>query len=559
MLRFLSIQHVAVIDFLEVEFRPGLNVLTGETGAGKSMLVEAVGLLMGGRASAELVRTGQALATVQAIFEDRGEDLIARREVGAQGRSRGFINGALVTANAMRDSASSLVELHGQHEHQTLLDPNSHLDLLDEFGGLRDRRAAVAEAFRAWSALARTLGELRLDEREKAARLDLLRFQLGELDRASPRPGEDEELEARRAVLANAERLQQLCTDAYSALYESDQAVLAGLGLVWRRVGELAEIDPRFVAHLEPREAIKAQLEDLAYALRTYADGIDASPAALQEAENRLALIERLKRRYGPTLADVIAARAGFARQLDDLEHAEGREAEVAASCAQARDVYLDVATRFSEERRGVAVSFGRAMEKLLAELAMGRTRFEVRFGPGGAPESQWTERGFDQAECYLSANVGEDLRPLARVASGGELARIMLAIRTLIAGDTPGKTLIFDEIDSGIGGRVADVVGRRLRRLGDRFQVLCITHLAQIAAHADAHYRISKEVRGGRTVSRVSELAGDARVEEIARMIAGAEPTEKSRATARELLELGGGEGRTKGESETRKRKGQS
>ena len=349
MLRFLSIQHLAVIDSLEVEFSPGLNVLTGETGAGKSILVEAVGLLMGGRASPELVRTGESQATIQAIFEvDDGQDLIVRREISAQGRSRSFINGVLVTANALREGTAPLVELHGQHEHQTLLDPSSHLDLLDEFAGLRAAREAVGHAYGAWGTIGNALDALRIDEREKAARLDLLRFQLGELDRAAPRPGEDEELEARRHVLASAEKLQQLCGEAYSALYDSDEAVLARLGQVWRKVGELAEIDVTFVPYLEARDTIKAQLEDLAYALRAYADGIDASPSTLQEIENRLALLERLKRKYGRTLADVVAARGSIASQLDALEHAEGRLAELDAEHQVARNDFLGKARSLS-------------------------------------------------------------------------------------------------------------------------------------------------------------------------------------------------------------------
>jgi DNA repair protein RecN (Recombination protein N) len=541
MLRFLSIQHLAVIDSLEVEFGPGLNILTGETGAGKSMLVEAVGLLMGGRASPELVRTGESQATVQAIFETGdGREVIVRREVSAQGRSRSFIDGTLVTATALKEAAAPLVELHGQHEHQTLLDPASHLDLLDQFAGLGTAREAVSRAFAAWSGVRGQLDALRIDEREKAARLELIRYQLGELDRAAVRPGEDEELEARRRVLASAEKLQQLSSEAYAALYDSDQSALASLGRVWRRVGELADIDARFVPHLEARDAVKSQLEELAYALRVYAEGIDASPAALQEADNRLALLERLKRKYGRTLAEVIATRTSLAAQLDALEHAEGRVAELEAALQSARSAYLGLARDVSAQRKAAAAPLASALEKLLAELAMGRTRFRVRFSPGELAEGSWTDRGVDEVECDISTNVGEDLRPLARVASGGELSRIMLAVRTLVAGETPGRTLIFDEIDAGIGGGVADVVGRRLRRLGEKFQVLCITHLAQIAAHGSAHFHIVKAVRQGRTVTRVERLGARERVEEIARMIGGAgEPTSKSRASARELLQL--------------------
>ena len=537
MLRFLRIEHLAVIDAVQVEFEPGLNVLTGETGAGKSMLVEAVGLLMGGRASADLIRTGETQAHVQAEF-DRAEreTLIVRRDITAQGRSRAFANDTLVTAAALAEHTAPLVELHGQHEHQTLLDPQSHLVMLDEFAGLGSAREHVGAAFRRWKALQAEYDAFQMDEREKAARLDLLKFQVGELEKASLRAGEDDELETTRRVLSSADKLQRLCGEAYAALYDSDEAALARLGSVWKRVSELAEVDPIFQPHIDARDAIKSQLEDLAHTLRSYADHIDASPARLQQVEDRLALIDRLKRKYGPSLADVIAKRELLSQQLDALAHADERRAGIEAETRAARDAFLTHARALSRKRREAANTFGSRIQALLGELAMARAQFEIRF-ESEPPESVWSDSGIDVAECYLSANVGEDPRPLARIASGGELSRVMLAIRTLAAAGAPGKTLIFDEIDAGIGGRVADVVGKKLRHIGERFQVLCITHLPQIAAAGHVHFHISKSVANGRTRTHVTRLSETERVEELARMIGGAAPNQGARAAARELL----------------------
>jgi len=574
MLRFLRIRNLAVIEAVEVEFEPGFNVLTGETGAGKSILVEAVGLLLGARASADLVRTGEAQATIEAIFDDPStrvaraghapsmpsaragqagaRELIVRREISSQGRSRSFIDGALATAAALRDLSSRLVELHGQHEHQSLLDPLAHLPLLDEYAGLTAVAADVAAAWASVRTRREQLERSRMDAREKAARLDLIAFQLGEIEKAAPKPGEDEELASTRQVLASAERIQRLCQESYSALYDSDEAVLAGLGGVWKRVGELATIEPQFGPYVESRDGIKSQLEDLAFFLRSYADGIDASPGRLQEVEDRLALMERLKRKYGPTLQEVIDTGAALARERELLTSAgEGADA-LAKALEGATSTYLDLARGLSQRRRAAAVTFARELEALLAELAMARTRFEVRFNDGELPPEAWSERGIDQAEFFISPNPGEDLRPLARIVSGGELSRVMLALKTLAANDatgTPGsatpagrgaRTLIFDEVDAGIGGRVADVVGSRLQALGEQFQVLCITHLPQIAARGDAQFMIEKSVRGSRTVTRVERLDDAGRVEEVARMIGGASVTEQVRASARELLDVG-------------------
>lgn len=546
MLRFLSIRHLAVIDQLELEFEPGLNVLTGETGAGKSILVGAVGLLVGGRASADLVRTGEDTAAVEAIFETAaGAEVIIRREVSAQGRSRASVDGGLVTTTSLRELCGDLVDLHGQHDHQMLLDPAAHLDLLDEFAGAGSDRAAVASAFDALQAIRDERERLLTGEREKAARADFLSFQLTEIDRAAPKPGEDEDLAATRVVLANADKLQRLCADAYDALYEGDQAALPALGNVWKKVGDLAALDGRFDPYLEARASVKSQLEDLAFFLRSYAAAIDTSPARLQEVEDRLALLERLKKKHGPSLDDVLRKGEELRRELHDIAHATERAEALDRTLARTRQEYLRAAGVLSAKRRAAATEFSRALEKSLGDLAMNRTRCEVRFVEAD-DEPHWSERGVEQGEFYISPNPGEDLKPLARIASGGELSRVMLALKTLASTDAPGKTLIFDEVDAGIGGAVADVVGARLQRLGETFQVLCITHLPQIAAYGGTQYRIVKRVRGGRTITDVARVDGAEREEELARMIGGADISEAVRASAREMLAVRSGRERS-------------
>jgi DNA repair protein RecN (Recombination protein N) len=572
MLRLLRIRNLAVIEAVEVEFEPGFNVLTGETGAGKSIVVEAVGLLLGARASADLVRTGESQATIEALFDDvDGSEILIRREVSSSGRSRSFVNGDLATAGALRDLSSRLVEIHGQHEHQTLLDPLSHLPLLDSCADLGDLAERVSASWRTMRQLREQLDRSRMDGREKAARLELLAFQLSEIEKARPIAGEDEELAASKQVLANAERVQRLCEESYATLYDTDEAVLAGLGNVWKRVGELASLDPQFAIYLEARDGIKSQLEDLANFLRRYADGIDASPERLQQVDDRLASLERLKRKYGPSLDEVIAKGRELARERDLLTEPREGSAELEISLTAARAQYTREASELSSARRMASKHFARELEHLLAELAMAQARFEVRFNLAPLPEEAWTERGIDEGEFYLSPNPGEDLRPLARIVSGGELSRVMLALKTMSIDDTEHKTLIFDEVDAGIGGRVADVVGSRLGQLGGRFQVLCITHLSQIAARAATHFRIDKTVRRDRTVTSVQRLDAAGRIEEVGRMIGGTSVTDSVRASARELLShsrAGGpksegassrgghakGKQKAKGESETRR-----
>jgi DNA repair protein RecN (Recombination protein N) len=540
MLRFLSVRHLAVIDRLEVEFGPGLNVLTGETGAGKSMLVEAIDLLVGGRASADLVRTGEDLATIQAIFEDaHRREIIVRREISAQGRSRAFIDDALATAAALRDLGSSVLSLHGQHEHQSLMDPAEHVDLVDAYAGHTHLGADAAARFDEWRAAADALQRTQLTDREKRARIEIATFQLQEIEKVAPRAGEDDELGAERVVLANADRLSRLSAEAYAALYEGDAAALTQLAAVWKRLADLAALDPRCQPYVDQRNDIKPHLEDLAFFLRGYRDGLDASPDRLQAVEDRLAAVERVKRRYGPTLADVLDRMASLRAELEDLGASDELAARLAAAERDARARFESAGRVLGAARLAAAETLARALERDLSELAMPSCRVDIRVEPVQDP-ARWSRRGTDDVEFYFSPNPGEDVRPLARIASGGELSRFMLALRLLTRRDATGQALIFDEVDAGIGGAAADAVGARLQALATHQQVLCVTHLAQIAARADAHFEILKHVKAGRTHTSVMKLDGAEREREVGRMIAGAAVSPKVLESARELLTRG-------------------
>ena len=553
MIRFLSIQNLAVVDELELELQPGLTVLTGETGAGKSIILGALGLLVGGRAASDLVRTGEGRARVQATLEDdKGQEVVLRREVTAQGRSRAFVGDTLATAGALQEMGRRLVDLHGQHDHQALLDPTNHLTLLDAYTGLDEEIAAVDDAYRQWRAVRGRLDQLRRNDRDRADRVDLLTFQHQEIGRADPAVGEDTTLLATRLRLANADRLASLCAQAYTALYERDDSIVAGLGQVWRQIDELAELDQQFAAYAQGRAAVESQLEDLAFFLRSYSAKIDASPDELEAVETRLAELERLKRKYGPTLDEVVAHREQVAQELAALasgsEHLDALQVEE----ADRRATFDRVAQTLSRARRETAPRLAIELQRVLSDLAIPRARFEARFAPGPLPESQWTERGIDALEFFFSANLGEALRPLAKVASGGELSRVMLALKTLATTDRPGKTLVFDEVDAGIGGVVADRVGAMMKQLSQEYQVICVTHSPQIAAYATSHHHVSKVVRAGRTITQIEELAEEGRVTELARLMTGADLA-GARAGAREMLE---GKENTKGESERRKAK---
>lgn len=555
MLKFLRINNIALASRVELELGPGLTLLTGETGAGKSILVDALGLLLGARASGEMVRSGEVQGQVEAIVEAPaaagllsaralpvdGPEVVLRREISSTGKGRATVNGALVPLGVLRELAPLLATIHGQHEPQGLLDPSTHLSILDAFAGVD--RGGLGDPHRRLRAAEAALAQLQRDRRERERRLESLRYQLDEIDRARLQPREDDELRQEKLRCQNAGRLAALCGEAYALLYEDEDAVLSRLRQAWRRIDELHEIDPRFAPYVEARGEIGARLEDLAFFLRDYADSVEANPARLDEIESRLALIERLKRKYGATVDEVLAFAESCRAELRDLESPEQHEERLARERDGAAHEYLAAARAVSARRREAAAELERRVEAELALLAMERTRFRVGFTPeepvfdATADTSSWTEQGLEDVQFLLSPNVGEELRPLARIASGGELSRILLALTAAADIEGEGRTLVFDEVDAGIGGRVAEVVGRKLRALARRHQVLCVTHLPQIAAFAECHYAVRKRVGRGRTVTEVVGLGAGERVEELARMLGGEVVTESARRHAGEML----------------------
>jgi DNA repair protein RecN (Recombination protein N) len=560
MIKLLTIKNIALAASVELELGPGLNLLTGETGAGKSILVDALGLLLGARASADLIRTGEEHAVVEGAFESRpaaealaalglpadGDEVIIRREVQASGRGRATVNGALVPVGTLRELGPRLAAIHGQHEPQGLLDPETHLTLLDHHAGLTAEAEAVGEPFRRLRAIEAELAALQRDRREAERRREMLEFQAGEIDKAALAPGEEEELRREKVVQLNAGRLAALSTEAYGILHEEEAAVLTRLGQVYRRMEELAAIDSRFSGLLEGRAEAKAHLEEMALFLRDYQEGLQVSPGRLDEIEARLAAIERLKRKYGATVEEVVAFGARCRAELQALGSPEERERVLEADRARVAEEYLKAARELSRRRRVAAREMEKKIEGELGQLAMEKTRFRVAFAPealDGQDPAGWTERGLEAAEFLLSPNPGEELRPLARVASGGELSRILLALNSVAGvGRARGAgagalTVVFDEVDAGIGGRVAEVVGRKLRALADRHQVLCVTHLPQIASLADQHFVVRKRLERGRTWTEVAPLDGTDRVEEVARMLGGETITEAARKHAREMV----------------------
>ncbi len=554
MIRFLSIRDLAIVDQLEVEFDDGFNVLTGETGAGKSIIVGALGLLVGDRASSDLVRTGCDKAVVQATFDSpAGRETIVRREISARGRSRIFIDDALAPAATLKAIGSQLVDLHGQHEHQALLDPQAHVGLLDAYAGLEADVGRVSEHYDRWRRARTRIEHATSTAGEREERIDFLRFQLSEIDRAGPESGEDDRLSVERARLANAERLSALSSEAYAALYERDDSVLATLGGIWHQLEELATIDSDFESYKETRDGVNAPLDDIARTLRSYAASIDVSPGRLAEVEARLAELERLKRKHGGSLDAVFGRRGVIADELEALTGGDSQCEVLAAEVRAAHEGYVQLAAPLSKRRRRGADALAAAIETELADLALANARFEVRVD-AHEDESHWSRTGTDSVEFFFSANPGEDPRPLSRIASGGEVARVMLALKTLASTDAVGKTLVFDEVDAGVGGQAADRVGERLRNLGRRFQVLCVTHTPQVAVHATTHFALAKHVDSGRTIARIERLTSEeGRAAEIARLMTGGTGA-AALASAAELL---GSKQKAKGER--RKRKGEN
>jgi DNA repair protein RecN (Recombination protein N) len=555
MLKLLKIKNIAVISAVELEFGEGLNVLTGETGAGKSILVDALGLLLGARSSTDLIRTGEEMAVVEALVEtetadaileahglpSEDGDLVLRREILPSGKGRATVNGALVPVALLRELAPWVATIHGQHGSQGLLDADTHLAILDRHAGLDSDAAAMADAFRRLRSAEARLLALREDRREAERRREMLAHQAEEIERAALAPGEEDALRQEKVVQANAGRLAALTAEAYALLYDAEDAALPALGQVYRKVEDLGRIDPRFTPFLEARAAVRAQLEDLAFFLRDYAGTLEVAPGRLDEIEGRLALIERLKRKYGASVDEMLAFAAQCRAQLEDLADPEAQERALGAERAEAAGQYRALATALRARRREAAVDLAERVRKELGQLAMEKARFEVGFAPLASASDEdaerWTERGLDAAEFVLSPNPGEDLRPLARIASGGELSRILLALNAVAAASASAQTLVFDEIDAGIGGRVAEIVGRKLRTVARTHQVLCVTHLPQIASLADRHYAVGKRVVKGRTVTDVRALDDGERVEEVARMLGGETITDTTRRHAREMV----------------------
>jgi DNA repair protein RecN (Recombination protein N) len=558
----LRVENYAVIDNVAVEFAPGLNLLTGETGAGKSILIDALALLLGDKASADAVRHGADKAVVSALFEadskalgavleENGLDasdeaqIILRREIAAGGKGRVFVNNQPATVAVLRQLASHLAVIHAQNEAVLSFDVASRLALLDSFAGFD--LAPVAEAFAAWNGIRNRIADLERDEQDRLRLVDLWSFQRKEIKGANLHPGEDAKLETEKRVLANSERILAAAMGAYDALYEGNVSASALIRSASRQLEDLVRIDDKFRESLTQLDSARITVEDIGQTLRDYAEDVEASPDRLAEVEDRLAAIDRLKRKYGPTLDEVITLGVELERKLNEMENKDEVLRKLHAELTHAAGHYLQAARGLSRQRYEAARKLEKQVESEVNELAM-KARFKVEVG-GSDEEGNWTSKGFDAVQYLISANPGEPLGPVEEIASGGELSRVMLALKTTIEagmtgrGRSPAKsgggqrTLVFDEIDAGIGGRAAEAVGKKLKQLAATKQVLCITHLPQIAAFADQHFLIEKKESGGRSKTSVRPLDAEDRTRELARMISGATLTDTSLKHAREML----------------------
>lgn len=555
MLKLITIQNFAVVERATIELTEGLNLLTGETGSGKSIFVDALGLLLGGRASADIVRGGHSAAFIEGVFaveqnpgverlaREAGIDvsdgeLIVRREVSDKARSRAFVNDRLVTMALLRELRPYLLDIHGQGDQQTLMDPEAHIDLLDEFAGLGEMRQQVEDAYLAYSAARRDLTSLEQSEAERLRTLDVLAFQIDEIGRAGLQVGEDESLARERALLVNAERIAQLTNETYAVLYEDEASVLPALSLIERKLDQLVRVDPAFDSHLDQVKNARYTLEDLAYFLRDYRQNIDFSADRLQVLDERLDEINRLKRKYGATVSDILVLLGQLKAQHDGLASYEERANSLTVDVSMRRAEYLKVASQLSDLRALAARDLENRVMRELADLAMGETVFvvEIEANPQSASAGG---RGIDRVEFFVATNPGEEPRPLVRIASGGEISRLMLALKTVSAPPEIPRTLVFDEVDVGIGGRVAETIGQRLWDLSRGNQVLCVTHQVQIARFADTHFSVRKAIVDDRAIADVVKLDRKGQVEELARMIGGLDATETAKRHARELLKV--------------------
>jgi DNA repair protein RecN (Recombination protein N) len=557
----LRLENYAVIDNLAVEFAPGLNLLTGETGAGKSILIDALALLLGDKASADVIRSGADKATVSAVFEvesgtektvtqileNNGIDadqedgsVILRREIAAGGKGRVFVNNQPATVAVLRQLAPHLATIHAQNESLLSFDGPARLRLLDAFAN--PPTDTTAETFSRWRGIQTRIAELERDEQDRLRLLDLWTYQAREIADAKLQAGEDTRLEGEKCVLANAEKIHSAAMNAFDLLYEGEASTSASLRAAQKHIEELARYEPKFQETMSTLESARISVEDVGASLRDYAGGIEASPEHLAEVEDRLAVIDRLKRKYGATLEDVIKQGAEAGRKLSEMENKDEILRQLRAGLAQAAERYLNAARVISKKRYESARKLEKLVEAEINDLAM-KSSFQIEVS-GTDEEGNWTVAGFDQVAYMIATNPGEPLRQLEHIASGGELSRVMLALKVSVEagsarkrGAAAQRTLVFDEIDTGIGGRAAEAIGKKLKRLSRSNQVLCVTHLPQIATFADHHYLIEKTATGGRTRIAVHLITGTDRTEEVARMLSGAKLTETSLKHAEQML----------------------
>jgi DNA repair protein RecN (Recombination protein N) len=554
MLTELRIVNFALIEQVHLQFQPGFTVLTGETGAGKSLLIDAIGLLVGGRASAEQIRSGEEEAQLEAAFhlsdghpvvrQLRAEGLIGpadsglilKRVLARSGRHRIYLNGGLCPLKVLEALGGTLVDIHGQHEQQSLLSIGKQLEALDAFGGLHQARGQYQEAYRTWKNLTAQLEAMKDVGTDRARLEELLRFQVQEIEQAGLHIDEEESLQLERGRLVHASRLRELAEAAYAELYQDEEGILTRLGRIGRLLAELGQTDPAAQDTVQQAAEASIQLKDLAGRLRNYADHMEADPDRQAVLEDRLDLIQRLKKKYGGSMEAILTAGDRAKAELLALESRESRSAEVTAQIQAAVDVLSRQAEQLSKKRRAAAKRLMGLVKTELAALKMEQTQFEVTLSCDGGPET-FGPLGCDHVEFLLSSNAGEPPRPLSRIASGGELSRIMLALKTVLAERDHVPVLVFDEIDQGVGGAVAAAMGIRLRKLGAFHQVFCITHLPQVASQAEHHWLVAKGQENGRTTTSAKRLNGIGREEEIARMLGGVTITKKVRETAAELI----------------------
>jgi len=548
MLLELTVENYAVVEKIRVRFHRGLNLLTGETGSGKSIVVDALALLYGGRASAEMVRAGAERARITGIFEvdDRefpegidaeGGELIIEREILPNGKSRAYAGGRAVTAALLKELARSLGDIHGQHDQQQLFSPGVQREMLDGFAGAIELGAETASLYHCWRAAADELGELERTAQEKLRQADLWNFQRQEIEMVNPQAGEDLHLESERRVLRNIVRLEETAAAAYAALYEDPQSVAAQMRNVVKRLEELSRIDQSIGEIVGALEPASIAVNEAAHALGHYLGKLEADPARLEQIETRLAALEKLRRKYGATLTEVIAFRESVAANLAAVETSGERRAALAAEVANLTAAYEFAAGKLSAQRQAAARRLAKAVESELASLAMEKTRVEIQVSP-----AEWSAAGADRVEFLISPNVGEELKPLEKIASGGELSRVALALKSCVVPLSSEKkaiprTLVFDEVDAGVGGSAAEAVGRRLKKLAGAAQVVCVTHLAQIAGFAEHHYFVEKHTERGRTVAVIEELDTKARTREIGRMLSGESVTPEALRHAEKLI----------------------